>query len=265
MNEVSDPDRQLGREGNRQPDPENGGPGPRQRWNDLLGRGIFETAIVAVGVILALMVDEWREDAERKELAEEAKTALRAELLANRDAIVARISTTASAYAAATARPDQVRQLVLERRNRPLLVNDSAWTMTIETGAIRWLEPSERTAYAHVYGGHERVRDVISNELIRWTDLAAFAPESRSPEDVRDRERAIRLWQAFALRSQFALCMNLGRHEQALGSPLTYEQLAQFCVVRPPTDDARVIYGEWQRRGWVSSTLPGSLSRQPAP
>lgn len=260
MNEALDPGRQPSSAETGQTESDTPETRPTRRWNELLSRGIFETVIVAVGVFLALMVDEWREDAERKNLSEEARKALRAEMLANREAIIARLATTATAYADAAARPGQAWQLVLKRRNRPLLVNDSAWLMTIETGAIRWLEPSERTAYAHVYGGHDRMRDVISAELIRWTELAAFGPESQSSEDRRDRERALRLWQAFALRSQFALCMNLGRHEQALGSKMTYQQLAQFCVARPPTDDGSVIYREWQRRGWASPIIPQALS-----
>lgn len=231
------------------------------RLNTLLGRGLFETAIVAVGVMLALMVDEWRQRSEQRQLADEARIALRSEIVSNREALLERLWVTARIYAAATAQPAQVGQLVFERRNRPLLVNDSAWAMTVETGAIRWLDPAERSVFARVYAGHDRMREVVANELVRWTELAAFAPASESAETVRDRDRAIRVWQAFAQRAQFALCMNVARHEQALGATIPNQEVTQFCVKVPATHDPAKIYGEWRRRGWTSSTGPEILTK----
>lgn len=233
---------------------------PKRRWNDLLGRGVFETVIVAVGVFLALMVDQWREDSEREQLADEARAALREELLTNREGVVQRMIVTSNVVAAAQSGPMEVARLVIERRNRPLLTYDAAWTMTIETGAIRWLEPSERKRFAMVYGSHERLREVISNELIRWTELAAFAPGPESQETAQSRNQALRVWQAFAQRSHFALCVNLGRHEQALGAPIPHRPLMKFCVERPATEHPRGIYREWRKRGWTSDTLPQSIA-----
>lgn len=259
MNEMPDSDRQRFSTESRAY-PGFAGAGPRHRWNDLLGRGIFETAIVAVGVLLALMVDQWREDAERKGLADEARSAIRAELLINREALIQRMTITSNVLAASNANPTQVAQYVSERRNRPLLTYDAAWTMTIETGAIRWLEPSERTRLATVYGGHERLREVISHELVRWTELAAFADSVESRETSERRTQALRVWQAFAQRSQFALCMNLGRHEQGLGAQIPYVPLSQFCAAWQATDPPQALYREWRKLGWVSSTLPRSIA-----
>ena len=225
-----------------------------RRWNDLLGKGLFETVIVALGVLLALMVDEWREEADRRELADEARTALRAELLANRESLVERFRTTATILSAASENPEKVGQFVFERRNRPLLVNDSAWTMTVQTGAIRWLEPEERAMYARVYAGHERMREVVGNELVRWTELAGFATHNLSPEDARERQRAIRIWQAYAQRTQFALCMNMGRHEQALGASIPNVELSKYCVRVPATRPPEDVYGDWAKLGWIRTT-----------
>lgn len=233
----------------------------RLRWKSLLGKGLFETAIVTVGVFLALMVDEWRQEAEREQLADEARTALREELLTNREGVVQRMIVTSTVLAATQQDPTDVARLVGERRNRPLLTYDAAWTMTIETGAIRWLEPAERTRLANVYGSLDRLREVIANELVRWTELAAFPPGPESAETAESRGRTLRVWQAFAQRSHFALCMNLGRHEQALGASIPFDQLSRFCVARPATEHPRDIYREWRRRGWLSSTVPQSIAR----
>ena len=51
---------------------------PSRSWEAVLGKAVFEIAIVAVGVMLALAVDEWRERSEQKDLADEARAALRA-------------------------------------------------------------------------------------------------------------------------------------------------------------------------------------------
>ncbi len=91
-----------------------------RRWNDFLGRSVFETVIVAVGVFLALAVDEWRERSEERQLAAEARAALRSEILSNREAVLGRLRRTSQLYVLAAAHPDRVSQYVFERRNRPL-------------------------------------------------------------------------------------------------------------------------------------------------
>ena len=235
-----------------------------RRWSDVLGRGIFETVIVAVGVFLALIVAEGRERSEQRQLANEARAALRTELLSNREAILARLRRTSQLYVQTGAHPDRVWQYVFERRNRPPQLTDAAWTMTVETGAIRWLNPNERTRIAEVYAGYERMRDIISEELIRWTELAAFSAKTASPEMQGERDRAIRVWQAFALRAQMAQCVNAGRHERALGAQVAEQQIYDFCAKRRPEEDPSSIYREWRRLGWVSSIPPRILIEAPA-
>jgi len=236
----------------------------RQPWNALLGRGLFEAVIVAVGVFLALAVDEWRERSGERQLAAEARAALKSELLANREALLMRIRRTARLYEQTAARPDQVAQLVSERRNRPLQLNDAAWTMTIETGAIRWLEPDERAKVADVYAAHERMRDIVLEEMVRWTELAAFPATSTSTEAVESRDRAIRLWQAYALRTQMAECVSAGRHERALGANVTIPQVTDFCATRPAEEDPASIYREWKKLGWLSPEPSQVVAEPPA-
>jgi hypothetical protein len=232
-------------------------------WQDVAAKALFEILIVAVGVMLALAVDEWRERSEQKELADQARAALRAEILSNREVVVARLRRTAELYLQTAAHPDQARKYVFERRNLSLLINDSAWTMAVETGAIRWLAPVERRNFANVYAGQQRARDVVLQEMIRWTELAGLPERPETAEMKADRGRAILIWQAFAHRTQFALCVNAGRYERTLGADVPEDALLKFCAQRRPDDDPVAIYREWRKLGWTSSTAPRSLMRAP--
>lgn len=233
------------------------------RWNELLGKGLFEIIIVAAGVFLALFVDEWRERSEQRQLAQQARTALHTELLANREAVLRRLRRTSELYVQVPAHPNQITQFIYERRNGPLQLSDGAWTMTVETGAIRWLDPAERTAIADVYAGYGRMRDVVTEELVRWIELAAFPPNPTSDRIQEDRDRAVRVWRAWALRSQMAQCVNAGRHERALGAHVQMQQISDFCAKQSPAEDPAAIYLEWKKRGWVSPTPPHVLSEAP--
>jgi hypothetical protein len=236
---------------------------PNQHWNGLIGRGLFETVIVAVGVFLALAVDEWRERSEERQLAADARAALKIELLGNREALLTRIRRTSQLYVQTAAHPERVAQYIYDRRNRPLQLTDSAWTMTVETGAIRWLEPGEQAAVADVYAAYGRMRDIVLEELVRWTELAAFPATPTSAEDAEERDRAIRVWRAYALRTQMAECVSAGRHERALGARATVQQYMDFCAKRSPAEDPASIYREWKKLGWLSATPPQILSEPP--
>lgn len=241
---------------NRRRPRETTAPPPADRpWQAGLGRTLFEIMIVAIGVLLALAVDEWRERSEQRELADQARAALRAEILSNREAVLSRLRRTAQLYVRTTAHPDMVGKYVFELRHRALLVNDAAWTMAVETGAIRWLAPAERRDFAEVYAGQQRARDVIFEEMIRWTDLGGFS------EEASNRDRALRVWQAWAHRAQFALCVTAGRYERTLGAELTEQDLLNFCAERPPVEDPSSLYREWKKLGWASSIAPRILAQ----
>ena len=230
-------------------------------WQDCRRQALFEIMIVAVGVMLALAVDEWRERSEQRELADDARAALRAEILSNREAIIARLRRTAELYVETAEHPEQARKFVFERRNRTLFVNDAAWTMAVETGAIRWLAPNERANFAELYTGQQRARDLVFEEMSRWTELGGFPPTPASADVESSRNRALRVWQAWAQRVQFALCGNAGRYERVLGADVPERELLEFCAGRPPDEDPASIYREWKKLGWVSTIAPQTLAR----
>jgi hypothetical protein len=239
-------------------------PAKSRHWDEVLGRALFEILIVAVGVLLALAVDEWREKAGQRELADEARSTLRAEILSNREAVISRLRRVAQLYAMTEASPERVGDFVFERRNMALLLNDSAWVMAVETGALRWLTPAERARIAEIYAGHQRMRDVVAQEMANWAELAAFPVGDLPPAMDHERQRAVRVWQAYAQRAQLAQCASIGRYERALGANVSDSALVEFCRATPPTQDPSVFYRIWERRGWVSPTRP-TILREPAP
>lgn len=226
------------------------------RAYDVVGKAVFEILIVAVGVLLALAVEEWREESQQEQLADHARSTLRAEILANREAVFKRHRRIAELYALVAANPERVGEFVFDRRNRALLLNDSAWIMAVETGALRWLSNAERASVAEVYASHQRLRDVTGQEMTKWSELAAFDPEAGSPEATAARNRAIRIWQAYALRVQLAHCATAGRYEQALGARLPHARLVDFCAGRRPDESPETLYAEWYKRGWASPVPP---------
>jgi hypothetical protein len=219
-------------------------------WRDFL----VHVAMIAIGVLLALLVEQWREHGQQRQLASEFRAALRAEVIANREVIIARMRRTAQLYTLVQAHSEQVGSYVFERLNRPLVLDDAAWTMAVETGALRWLTPAERVGVAGAYTEQRHVRELADQEMTKWTELAAFESTPGLPEEKSSRERAIRIWQAFAQRTQLAECVTAGRYERALGSTVQLKKLIEFCASLRPDRDPAIIYSEWKRRGWASSS-----------
>jgi hypothetical protein len=233
-------------------------------WKDLLGRAVFEILIVAIGVLLALAVDEWREHQQQRQLADAARAAFRTEVLANRDRVILRQRRVAQLYKLVSAHPEEAGRLVFERRSRPLLLYDAAWTSAVQTGALRWLAPAERTILAELYTAQNHTRELATQEVTSWTELAAIDPEPRSAEDARDRARLVRVWLAYAQRVQLSQCVNAGRYERVLGARVRVEQLIEFCAAQPPDEDPVHIYRQLQRRGWTSGSEPRALTASSA-
>jgi hypothetical protein len=57
-----------------------------------IGRAAFEAALIVLGLVGALLVDEWRDNRERNARVSAALSSIRAELEANRKAIAAAIA-----------------------------------------------------------------------------------------------------------------------------------------------------------------------------
>jgi type II secretory pathway pseudopilin PulG len=112
--------------------------GTQGRWA-WLPRVLAESVLIVLSVLLALAVDQWRDERDRAELAEVALGSIRAELEANRAGVErARehhlaMHDSLTTYAEAGQRPPA--RLYLGGIFNPALVHSIAWESARETGA----------------------------------------------------------------------------------------------------------------------------------
>jgi hypothetical protein len=203
---------------------------PASRWSDFnVAKALFEIAIVAIGVLLALLVDEARESRKNQQLADEAIAAMRAELVDNRWRLVRKLDLLHRAYRDLEADPAKAAQLVADRRNQQVTPSDTAWVMTVETGALRLLPPEDRSRYGMVYTANKTYYDILSQEMTYWNALAAYDTDDTSAKTARERDMAIRLWKNWANRVALGVCISAARIELAFHPQLSREKLWAAC------------------------------------
>lgn len=183
-----------------------------------LRKAIFEIAIVAVGVLLALMVDQARQTQNDRALTEETRKAMKTELDQNRVRIATKLSLLHNAYLKLERDPAAGPSLVEHGANFQITLTDAAWTMAFQTGAMRLLHDRERQALGYVYNSHDIYNRLLAEEMNHWTVLAA------GPD-----EKAIRLWKAYARRVAVGGCISSIRIERFHNPALPAEPLRRAC------------------------------------
>lgn len=210
-------------------------------WGEFnIAKALFEIVIVAIGVLLALLVDEARQSRENRQLADESIAAMRTEMDDNRWRLVRKLELLHRAYLAVEADPSQVATLVADRRNQQVTPAKSAWLMTVETGALRLLTPDQRTRYGMAYTANETYYDILTQEMTFWNGLAAFPADDRSQDTLRERGKAILIWKNWANRVALGVCISLARIELAFDPKLPRDRLWATCrahrVTQPPAE-----------------------------
>ena len=192
-----------------------------------LKKALFEIAIVAVGVLLALLVDQARQSRTDRALTEEARRTVRTELNQNRVRIATKLSLLHNAYRQFERDPAAGPTLVEQGANFQITLTDAAWTMAHQTGAMRLLDDRERQALGYVYNSHDIYNQLLAEEMAHWTMLAA------GPD-----EKAIKLWKAYARRVAVGGCISSIRIERFHNPALPAERLRLACqryrVSMPP-------------------------------
>jgi len=226
-------------------------------WQEFsLARAVFEIVIVAIGVLLALVVDQARQSRADGVLAEEARGAMRAEVDQNRVRLATKLELLHRAFTALERNSAAAPTLVDQGLNFQITLTDSAWTMAVQTGTLRLLGPKERQALGYIYSSHDIYNRLLAEEMSRWTALAAADAEGSD----------LKMWKAYARRVGVGACISTIRIERFRNPRLSAEPLRKTCQRYRPSIPVETLFrdlgipmpdtnwrpgGEFDRALWV--------------
>lgn len=126
----------------------------REGW---LFKAVVEVVLLSIGVFLALMGDQWRENAHNRELAAASLSRFRTEIEANRQAVAAvkdyhaTLLKSLQAYLAAdpAARKDVVVRI---SGLQPVFFEDTAWNLAIATESLGHIDGQTAYELSRIYG-----------------------------------------------------------------------------------------------------------------
>lgn len=183
-------------------------------------KALFEIAIVAMGVLLALGVDQVRQSWSDRVLLTDTRNALRTEVDNNRIRLVTKLTKVYEAYLALEANPAAGPALVERRANYQIELAEAAWNMAQQTGALRLMDAKERQAFATSYASHDIYNRIVAEEMNHWAEMAASS----------EGDRSVTLWKAYALRVGGGACISLMRIERYSHPEVPVARLQQGCA-----------------------------------
>lgn len=208
-------------------------PAPSRPQSDFtLKKAAFEIAIVAVGVLLALIVDEARQSRADRALAEEAKTAMAAEIRENQVRLASKLALLHQAHQQLQQDPGAGPELVGRGSNFQIAMTNAAWSMAVQTGALRHIGQQERQSLAYVYASHDIYNRLLAEEMNHWTALAAAAPG----------DAAVKLWMAYAQRVAGSICITTIRIERFRNPGFPTARLQPLCQRYRPSVPPTQLY-----------------------
>jgi len=158
---------------------------------------LFEVALIAVGVFLALWANNWREDREHRAQAKAALRNFAAEMEANRQA-TQRNRAYHETFAhelreflasKEPANEDRLNKSVHFEGMRPVIFEHTAWDLTLATQALSYLDPDLAFDISKVYTGQNAFQKLEDSFL-----AAAFTPASLSSDNVKGMATAMELY-----------------------------------------------------------------------
>jgi hypothetical protein len=135
--------------------PQKSGHGRQQsKW--LLKVGL-EVLLISVGVFLALMGEQWRENAHTRELAEDSLRRFRTEIVSNRKAVAAvkdyhvTLLKGLRGYLAADPKARQTNSVQI-RGLQPVFFDQTAWDLALATQSLAHIDPQIAFGLSRIYG-----------------------------------------------------------------------------------------------------------------
>ena len=203
---------------------------------------VIEILIVATGVFIALVVDELRGTFERGTLLTQTRAELRAEALLNQSRMARKLYLLRDAAQTLHVQPYRAAELAEGRRNDVSRPFSTAWAMANQSDALRFLEPEERRRITDSYSSQAVYVELTTDEMDAWTRLAGTVGSNASTDDARERDRAIRIWRAYARRVALATCIAAVRIEAQLNPKIPTGAGARICPAYRLGGDPSAIY-----------------------
>ena len=177
---------------------------------------LFEVALIAVGVFLALWANNWHEDREHRAQARAALRNFASEMEANRQAMQRN-----RAYHETFARElreflgskepptdDRFNKSVHFQEMRPVIFEHTAWDLALATQALSYLKPDLAFDISKVYTQQNAFQRLEDSFL-----AAAFTPASLSSDNVKGLASAMVVYLADVNQLEPAM---VSRYEQVI-------------------------------------------------
>jgi len=158
---------------------------------------LFEVALIAVGVFLALWANNWHEDREHRAQARAALRNFASEMEANRQAIqqnrayhetfVRELREFRASKEPAS--EDRLYKSVHYEGMRPVIFEHTAWDLALATQALSYLDPDLAFDISKVYTKQNAFEKLEDSFL-----AAAFTPSSLSSDNVKGMAAAMELY-----------------------------------------------------------------------
>jgi hypothetical protein len=119
---------------------------------------VLEAVLISAGVFLALLGEQWREDAQHRALAGASLRNFRSEITANREALAAVVDyhTDTRANLEAYFASDRPRtaaafDVPIERGLGPVYFEETAWELAVANQSLGYIDPDLAVALSRVY------------------------------------------------------------------------------------------------------------------
>ena len=126
-------------------------------------RIVLEVVLIAVGVFVGLIGDQWREDRENREMAVTTLRRLRVEVDTNRKAVAAVQEYHATAHTQLRARRDPqaaVGRPALNAGLQPVFFEQTAWDLAIATQALTHIDSELAFRLSRIYGVQQSIGEL---------------------------------------------------------------------------------------------------------
>jgi hypothetical protein len=167
-----------------------------RRLGQWLPRALFESFLIVISILLALAVNEWRDNRARLTRAAEARTAFANEIRANRDLVLSdpilphhkRLQAEYQKLAqAASTEPGSL----FETGVHPAALRDAAWRSFSTGSTLVDFAPDEVVLLSDIYRAQEDLAQLNSGYM---NAIRTPRADRETPEFMRDTNRSISMY-----------------------------------------------------------------------